>query len=383
MMKYRLFFIVAFLFIGTAAKAQKNGKKEIDENKMYIAGSSHEVKTYPQKFKSKKPENIILMIGDGMGVAQVYAGITANKGHLFIENMKYVGFSKTYSASDYITDSAAGGTALATGVKTYNAAVSVDTLKNPIKTVLEYAQEKEMATGLVVTSRMNHATPAVFMTHQEDRGAYGKIAADFVDANIDVFIGGGLKHFTGRADGRDLLEELKQKGYSVEQSMEDVVKVKSGKLAGLLAPDHLERAGERKDMLPVSVETAIGILSQDRDGFFMMVEGSQIDFGGHSNNTTYVVEEMLDFDKAIGRALDFASKDGKTLVVVTADHETGGFSVTGGDISTGMVTGEFSTGGHTGVMVPVFAYGPGAEEFMGIMENSDVGKQLISFIQKK
>ncbi len=380
-MKHIILFVAAFLFMGTAVKAQENVKKEIDENKTYIAKSSHEVKTYTQKFKSKKPENIILMIGDGMGVTQVYAGITANMGHLFIENMKSVGFSKTYSASGYTTDSAAGGTALATGQKTSNAAISVDTLGNPIKTALEYAQEKEMATGLVVTSRMNHATPAVFMAHHKDRGAYAEIAADFVDAQIDVYIGGGIKHFTGRRDGRNLLEELKQKGYSVEQTMDDVAKVKCGKLAGLVAQDHVGRARERKDMLPVAVETAINILRRDKDGFFMMVEGSQIDFGGHSNNTTYLVEEMLDFDKAIGRALDFASKDGKTLVVVTADHECGGLSILNGNMKDGEVTCSFATSSHTGVMVPVFAYGPGAEKFTGIMENSELGKQLISLIK--
>jgi alkaline phosphatase len=136
-------------------------------------------------------------------------------------------------------------------------------------------------------------------------------------------------------------------------------------------------------MLPVSTETAINILSQDKDGFFMMVEGSQIDWGGHENNTSYIAEEMLDFDKAIGKALDFAANDGKTLIVVTADHETGGFSIPGGDIKAGMVSGGFNTGGHTGVMVPVFAYGPGAEKFAGIMENTDVAKHLISFISKK
>jgi len=382
-MKYRLFLIVAILFIQTVVIAQKSDKSNIDEQKEYVAQSSYEVKTYPQKFKSRRPENIILMIGDGMGVTQVYAGLTANKGHLFLENMKTIGFSKTYSASDYITDSAAGGTALSTGVKTYNGAIGVDANGMPLKTVLEYAEEKRMATGLVVTAAINHATPAAFIAHQKSREMYEEIAADFLKTDIDVFIGGGYKYFSERKDGRNLVEELKQKGYSVEQEMRNVAKVKSGKLAGLVASEHLPHAGERKDMLPVSAETAINILSQDKNGFFMMVEGSQIDWGGHENNTSYIAEEMLDFDKAIGKALDFAANDGKTLIVVTADHETGGFSIPGGDIKAGMVSGGFNTGGHTAVMVPVFAYGPGAEEFIGIMENTDVAKQLISFISKK
>ncbi|MGV8133691.1 MAG: alkaline phosphatase [Mangrovibacterium sp.] len=379
-MRYSFILIIAILFTYTAAVAQRS---DVDEQKQFVAQSCHEVKTYPQKFKSKRPENIILMIGDGMGVAQVYAGLTANKGHLFLENMKTIGFSKTYSASDYITDSAAGGTALSTGAKTYNGAIGVDTNGMPLKTVLEYAEEKRMATGLVVTAAINHATPAAFIAHQKERGMYEEIAADFLKTDIDVFIGGGYKNFTEREDGRNLVEELKQKGYKVEQEMRNVAKVKSGKLAGLVAGEHLPHAGERKDMLPVSAETAINILSQDKNGFFMMVEGSQIDWGGHENNTSYIVEEMLDFDKAIGKALDFAAKDGKTLIVVTADHETGGFSIPGGDINAGMVSGGFNTGGHTGVMVPVFAYGPGADEFIGIMENTDVAKHLISFISKK
>ncbi|MDD4189842.1 MAG: alkaline phosphatase [Mangrovibacterium sp.] len=379
-MKYSFFLIIAILFIYTAAVAQRN---DVDEQKEYIAQSSYKVKNYPNKFKSNKPKNIILMIGDGMGVTQVYAGFTANKGHLFLENMKTIGFSKTYSASGYITDSAAGGTALATGVKTYNGAIGIDAEGNPVKTILEYAEEKGKSTGLVATAAVNHATPAAFIAHRKDRGMYEDIAADFLKTDIDVFIGGGYKYFTERKDGRDLVEELKQKGYNVEQEMKNVAGVKSEKLAGLVASEHLPHAGERNGMLPLATKTAIDILSRNKNGFFLMVEGSQIDWGGHQNNVSYIAEEMLDFDRAIGKALDFAAKDGKTLIIVTADHETGGFSIFGGDINAGVVTGGFNTGGHTGVMVPVFAYGPGAREFMGIMENTDVAKQLISFINKK
>ncbi len=154
-----------------------------------------EVKTFPQKFKSKKPKNVVFLIGDGMGISQIFAGLTANHGHLFLENCKYIGFSKTQSADNYITDSAAGGTALSAGVKTYNGAIGVDANKKPVKTILEEAEEKGLATGLVSTSAITHATPASFIAHQPNRNMYEEIAADFLKTDIDVFIGGGYRSF--------------------------------------------------------------------------------------------------------------------------------------------------------------------------------------------
>ena len=370
-----------FLFIlslGITAFGQNNymdaQAKEIE--KTYTGGEAYPVKTFPQKFKSKKPKNIIFLIGDGMGAAQVFSGLTANHGHLFLENCKYVGFSKTQSADKYITDSAAGGTALSTGVKTNNGTIGMDVNKNPVKTILEDAEDNNLSTGLVSTSAITHATPASFIAHQPSRNMYEEIAADFLKTDIDVFIGGGYKHFTERKDGRNLVNELKQKGYTVEQDISKIKNVKSGKLAGLTAETHNGRLAERGDMLPVATETAIDILSQNKKGFFLMVEGSQIDWGGHAGSTIYIVEDMLDFDKTIGKALEFAAKDGKTLVVITADHETGGMALTGGDMDSGMVKADFPLGGHTAIMVPVFAYGPGAEQFTGIMENTDVHKKM-------
>ena len=175
--------------------------------------------------------------------------------------------------------------------------------------------------------------------------------------------------------------DLKQKGYQVLQDMDQIAEVKSEKLAGFTAYEHNEDALHRQMDLSLSTQTALGILSENKKGFFLMVEGSQIDWGGHQNNTIFIVNEMLDSDKAIGKALEFASTDGKTLIIITADHETGGFALTGGNMKAGMVQGAFSTGGHTGIMVPVFAYGPGAEEFRGIMENSVIGKKIIEFVK--
>ncbi|MCG6187939.1 alkaline phosphatase [Maribellus maritimus] len=377
-----LVFLLAFGLNIFAQDAYMDAEAE-DVEKTYVGGEKYEVKTYPQTFKAKKPKNVIFLIGDGMGVAQVFSGITANHGRLFLDNFKHIGFSQTQSASDFITDSAAGGTALSTGVRTYNGAIGVDTEKKPIKTILEKAEEKGLATGLVSTSTITHATPASFIAHQPNRNMYEEIADDFLKTDIDVFIGGGKAHFTQRKDGRNLVEELKQKGYQFEEDIENIKKVKEGKLVGLTEEGDAGRLEHRKDMLPVSTETAINILSNNKKGFFLMVEGSQIDWGGHAGSTIYIVEDMLDFDKVVGKALDFASKNGETLVVVTADHETGGMAITGGDFETGMVKADYPLGGHTAVMVPVFAYGPGAEEFGGIMKNTDVNKKMEKLLLNK
>jgi alkaline phosphatase len=384
-MKIVVIFLIICSFLSYQAAAQENYKtvSKADSTKTYLGGKPYEVNTFTQKFKSKTPKNVIMMIGDGMGVAQIYAGYTANGGHLFLDNFKQIGFSKTQSANNYITDSAAGGTALSTGQKTYNKAIGVNTDTVAIKTILEMAEGKGMATGLVSTSAITHATPASYIAHQGSRGSYEDIAADFMKTDVDVFIGGGYKHFAERKDKRNLTKDLQANGYQVLRNMDDIAKVKSGKLAGLTADEHNEVYPKRTMDLPLSTQTALNILNQNKKGFFIMVEGSQIDWGGHTNNTIYLVNEMLDFDRAIGKALEFASKNGETLIIVTADHETGGFALIGGNMKTGMVKGAFSTGGHTGVMVPVFAYGPGAQNFTGIMENTDIPKKIESLLLLK
>jgi alkaline phosphatase len=377
MIQKLLIFLIAF-FTGFAAIAQNEylDAKAEENEKIYQGGETYDVKNFPQKFRGETPKNVIFLIGDGMGVSHIHAGLTANKGKLFLENFKHIGFINTSSADKYVTDSAAGGTALSTGKKTTNGAIGVDVNKQPIKTILEDAEDKGLATGLVSTSSITHATPASFIAHQESRNMYEEIAADFLKTDIDVFIGGGYKHFTERKDGRNLVEELKQKGYRVKQDMNTIKNVKEGKLAGLTASEHNGRLNERGDMLPVATNTAINILSNNKKGFFLMVEGSQIDWGGHAGSTIYIVEEMLDFDRTVGKALEFAANNKETLVIVTADHETGGMAIVDGNYETGMVKGEFPTGSHTGVMVPVFAFGPGAEQFTGIMDNTDIPNRI-------
>ncbi len=326
----------------------------------------------------KKPLNIILMIGDGMGVSQVYSAYVVNKGVLNLLQFKSIGFSITRSADDFITDSGAGGTALATGHKTYNGAIGINADSVPVKSILEYAESHNLSTGLISTSAITHATPASFFAHNVDRHDHEGIAADFLKTDIDVIIGGGRNNFAKREDGRNLLNELKTKDYQVLFSLDSIARINSGKLAGFTAPEHNPSMDDgREDMLPVAVQTALNILDNNEKGFFLMVEGSQIDWGGHANNTRYVTGEMVDFDKAIGVALEFARNHKNTLIIVTADHETGGMSINGGNMEKGKVEARFTTTGHSGIMVPVFAYGPGAELFQGIQENTDIFKKMM------
>lgn len=328
--------------------------------------------------EKRAAKNIILMIGDGMGTAQVYAGLVASKGNFNLSRFKYVGFSRTNSFDSFITDSAAGATAFSIGRKTYNGAIGVDADGQPHETILETAEKSGLSTGLIATCAITHATPAAFIAHQPSRTLDEDIAADFLKTDIDVIIGGGRKHFVYRSDGRNLIDELEDKGYKIAYSIEGVEEVSTGKLAAFLADEHLPKVTEgRGIMLPASTRSAIQILKQNRHGFFLMVEGSQIDWGGHANESDYVIEETLDFDAAVGIALDFAEKDGETLVIVTADHETGGYALTNGDLKTGEVEGKFVGGNHSGVMVPVFAFGPGAEEFLGIYHNTAIYDKMM------
>ncbi|PWD99806.1 alkaline phosphatase [Marinilabilia rubra] len=370
-----LLLFVAIPFIG---QAQEDYKEKHNLKETFVNPQKHEVDPISDKTvkTGQHPKNIILMIGDGMGTAQLFAAKTANGGELYITNMPWSGFSTTNSADNYITDSAAGGTAIATGEKTYNGAIGVDVDKKPLKTILEISEEHGKATGLVSSSAITHATPASFIAHNESRHNYEAIAADFLKTDIDIFIGGGKSFFESREDGRNLLNELKAKDYQIFDSVDEASETDEAPMAILTAEKHNPAYPERGEVVPEGTEKAVKVLSENEEGFFLMVEGSQIDWGGHENNTAYIVQDALDFDRAVGRALKFAAKDGETLVIVTADHETGGMSIDNGDFEKGEITAKYTTGGHTGIMVPVFAFGPGAEEFSGVMDNTDIFKKM-------
>ncbi|HPW90062.1 MAG TPA: alkaline phosphatase [Paludibacteraceae bacterium] len=326
-----------------------------------------------------KAKNVIFMIGDGMGINQVYAAMTANGGHLNLEKCTASGYSKTYSANKYITDSAAGGTALATGTKTNNNMLGVapDSVTK-LWSSLYFAKEQGLSTGIVVTVSVTHATPASFYAHQTSRNMRREITQDLLKSDIDVIIGGGLNNFNKKTK-----VQFEAKNYQIVETEEGLENLRQGKVLALLASKDLPSASKRGEMLPNSVEKAISILSQDTAGFFLMVEGSQIDYQGHARNTTELINEMLDFDKAIGKALDFAEQDGNTLVVITADHETGAFTILDGNFETGEVKGKFNSFYHTGVPVPVFAYGPGSEQFNGWQENTDFRDKILNALNIK
>jgi alkaline phosphatase len=331
----------------------------------------------------KSLKNVVFLIGDGMGIAQVYAGMVANGNKLNLERCTYSGFSKTYSSNKFTTDSGAGGTALACGVKTKNGMIGMSPDSVAAQSILELSSKNKLVTGIVVACAVTHATPASFIAHEVNRNMYDEIAADYLKTNIDVFIGGGRKYFEDRNDGRNLTNELKAKNYQIAYKLDDIKAIKSGKLAGLLYDDQNPGMPERDTMLPDATMAAIGILSTNRKGFFLMVEGSQIDWAGHDNNMPQMISEMLDFDQTVGRVLDFAQKDGHTLVIITADHETGGLAILNGKFGSNDMKTVFTTKDHTGVPVPVFAYGPGANNFTGFMENISFKAKLEKLLKLK
>jgi alkaline phosphatase len=329
--------------------------------------------------EKRETKNVILIIGDGMGLPHIYAAMSASENPLNFEQFGISGLQKTYSSNAYITDSGAAGTAIATGSKTLNGAIGVDENGSMLKSILEIAEEQGLATGMVVSSSVTHATPASFIAHQSSRSSYEDIAMDFLKTDIDLFIGGGYDHFARRSDSLNLADSLRAKGYEVLTSMDMVVGSGAEKLAGLvyqLQPPY--RLKGRGDMLPVATKKAIEILSRNKKGFFLMIEGSQIDWAAHANAADTLIDETLDLDNVIGIALDFAKNDGNTLVVVTADHETGGVTITNGNMDTKEVTLAFSTTGHSAILVPVFAFGPGSENFSGIYDNTDLNRKLLT-----
>jgi alkaline phosphatase len=349
---------------------------------LLVLSLSSLVSCYPSReaVVEKKAEirNVIFMIGDGMGLPDVYSAMTVSDKPLNIERCTAIGLQKTFSADNYITDSGAAATALATGTKTKNGAIGMDPQGKPLRSILEIAESKGLATGLVSTSSITHATPASFIAHQSNRGSYEDIAKDFLKTDIDVFIGGGYNHFARRMDKLNLIDSLRFRGYEVDTTLDLVINSSALRLAGFTAPVHNPyRLKGRGDMLPLSSQKAIDILNKNKKGFFLMIEGSQIDWGGHTNSADTLIDETLDFDKAVGAVLDFAQKDGHTLVIITADHETGGVTITGGDRQTHKVNLSFSTKEHTAVMVPVYAFGPGSQKFIGIYDNTEIFKKIV------
>lgn len=333
-----------------------------------------------------KPKNVILMIGDGMGLGQISAGLYSNDNRLNLESFPVVGFHKSHSASDLITDSAAGATAFACGVKTYNNAIGLTADTLPCYSILEEAEDRGLATGMVVTSQITNATPAAFVAHQPLRVMNENIAADILNTDIDLIIGGGLSYFIDRAfDNRNLRKELEAKNflvYDYNQGNIQRVKIDPEKKFAFFTAENLP-AGINigRNYLPYASQIAAQFLAQkSEEGFFLMIEGSQIDWAAHANDAQWLIKEMLDFDRTIGLILEFAKKRGDTLVIVTADHETGGVAISDKSKMNRLKL-DFTTNHHTAALIPVFAYGPGAKSFSGIFDNTQIYHKMRAALQ--
>ncbi len=330
---------------------------------------------------SLKAQNIIFFIGDGMGVAQVSATSIRNSGadcYLTMEKMPITGLVKTHSAENLITDSAAAGTALASGYKTRNGMINVtpDSLK--VQTIVQASQLAGKKTGVIATASITHATPAAMASHVYARGNQQAIAAQLLENKVQVLLGGGLRYFIAdsaqggiRADERNLVEEARNAGYTFVRSADELDAADSDYVLGLFALNALSGEAQEPSLAEMT-QKALGLLDKNGNGFFLMVEGSQIDWEGHDNDAAGVYAQTLQFDAAVKVALDFAEKDGNTLVIVTADHETGGMAINGGQLDGEELRIAWTTGGHTGIMVPVFAYGSGCAKFSGVYDNTRI-----------
>lgn len=299
-------------------------------------------------------KNVIVMVPDGCSQS-IQTLARWKKGDALTLDSILVGAVKTYMANSVITGSGAAVTAFATGYKTTGKFVSVGPRANdvlttfkhpglkmeyrPLATVLEGARLKGKSTGLIATSNITHATPAGFASHTYNRDKFNEIAEQMVYANIDVVFGGGLQNFLPkseegkRTDGENLLKIIHDKGYKIVENKEEMQKITSGKVWGIFATDHMDADLNRREYdldqpsLAEMTAKAIEVLSEDKDGFFLMVEGSGIDWAGHDNDPIYMVTDFLAFDEAVKVAVNFAKKDKKTLVLAFPDHNTGGLSI--------------------------------------------------------
>ena len=332
-----------------------------------------------QKEEPPKAVNVIYMIGDGMGLPQVFATMLATGEELTFQQFPYIGVVDTRSASNDITDSAAGGTALACDQKTKNGMVGMDVDTVAMESVLETLANHGKSTGIVVTCYAGHATPADFYAKVPKRSMYEDIAIQLAESDkVNVMIAGGRKHFDHRKDSVNLLERMENElGWKIYDTLADI-DTTCMKYAVFADHGHMPKAPERGDFLPDGVKTALKTLSQDEDGFFLMVEGSQIDFACHAHDSANMVEETVDFSKAVQVALDYAKADGNTLVVVTADHETGGLTMIDPEGHYSNVSFNYSTGSHTCLPVMIYAYGPGAEQFTGWMQNNEIKAKILN-----
>ena len=366
---------------------------------------------------AEKPQvkNVIYLIGDGMGFGAVSSLLLSEDSVTGFEQAPVIGLSETCSANNYVTDSPAGGTALACGIRTKNGYLGVDPEGKPLTNILRKAQAMGKRSGIVVNTVLTEATPAAFYAGVTSRSMSFDIAKQFTESGVDVAIGAGLEPFIKRPDSLDLTATLINKGYDVHLDWKTVLGTTSKKFVGILPMGDVHRRNEsgnttagaadgaevclaaklaasseeNSDTTRLSEPTvylekatakALEVLSNDnRQGFFLMIESAIIDGYGHNNDSEGMIEEMREFDNTLRQLVAYVNQHPETLLVVTADHETGGTGVSYKSYEVGSTTPvqlSFSTKGHTGTVVPVFAYGAGAEAFAGIMKNTDLPKKM-------
>lgn len=331
--------------------------------------------------QAQEVKNIIYLIGDGMGLASAsMMQLENNYEATIFDHADNIALQKTYSLDNRVTDSAAAGTALATGAKTNNTMLGILPDGTTPQTLMELASEHGKATGLVVTTYIQHATPAAFYAHVRSRHEYATISEQLLHSNIDIAIGGGMAFFDERYDGRErALKAISESGYALHHNLDD--DTDDDKSLFILAEKEIEH---REGYLAKATAKALEHLEGDDDGFVLMVEGSIIDGAGHGNDAEGQQREMLDFMEAIEVAVEYADNNPGTLVVVTADHETGGLSLISSNadfnLSEQGIEYRWTTDGHSGIMVPIYLYGTGAELINGIVENSALGAKLKAII---
>ena len=318
--------------------------------------------------------NVIFLIGDGMGLSQITAAAYANCG-LTLMNFNYIGLQRNNALGAFTTDSAAGGSALATGERHANRHISMTEEGEAVPSLSDWFRGKGLPVGVVTLGNAVDATPTAFYGHSVERDNADELTRCLLDTPVDLLCGSGIRQFTERSDGIDLIGEL-SKNYRFVRSI-DEINAAEGRVVCI--DERMDEAAEESNLglLAEATRAAIDKLQERGDkGFFLMVEGAKIDYAGHSRCLPGSVIEMLSFDLAVAEALKFADENGQTLVVVTADHETGGLVLLDGDEQSGRIMGVYTTDDHTPAMLPVFAYGPGADRFCGTYFNTEIARRI-------
>lgn len=400
-MKKRLSLLLAVIVLVTSCLSACNAPKgtkeyqeavsKLEETTLTEDGTylvSDELIVASREAEYTEPKNIIYMIGDGMGINIVettrdYYAENLYKGMMAIDLVPQVGWHCSYSADAQVTDSAAGGTALSTGYKTSNGTIAMDKMdENTYKTVLELAAEKGKSTGIVATKAVTDATPASFTAHVADRGFQEEIAAQqmqmMLDGDLDLVMGGGFNYYYS-GKNLSILNELQGEGVTYANDWEHTAEAELP-FIGLYAGEHINTYNTIVPTLAEMTDFALQKLSENDEGFFLMVEGSQIDTKAHANSYFEEIKEMYDFDCAIGAALKFVAMNPDTVLVITADHETGGLHLPMESTENIYSNYCYTTGSHTSIQVPVYAIGYGVEQLSGIKENVDVARFVASLL---